>query len=344
MEKKPTALFDQLGHTGRDFLGVEYPVLGGAMSWISIAPLVSAISNAGGFGVLAAGNMPPDLLESEIASTREKTDKPFGVNLVTIAPNFNSHLEVVLGMEFPYIIFAGGLPPRNAVTRVHKTSSRLICFAPTVGIARSLVKSGADALIIEGHEAGGHIGPVSTSVLAEQILPHVKDVPVFVAGGIGNGILMIHYLMMGAAGVQLGTRFAAAAESPAHPAFKKALIKASSKDALPTAQFDPRLPVIPVRALINEGTRDFNTLQLGLLAQMERGAMDTREASLKLEEFWLGALRRAAIEGDITRGSIMAGQSVGLVRSIMPAADIIRELVRDGTAELERILKVCSSV
>lgn len=342
--KKPSALFEHLGRSGREFLGVEYPILGGAMSWISVSPLVSAISNAGGFGVLAAGNMPPDLFRQEIEGTAEKTDKPFGVNLVTIAPNFNAHLEVVLKMKFPYIIFAGGLPPRDAVARVHKTSSRLICFAPTVGIARSLVKSGVDALIIEGHEAGGHIGPVSTSVLAEQILPKIKEVPVFVAGGIGNGILMIHYLMMGAAGVQLGTRFAAAAESPAHPDFKKALIKASSKDALPTAQFDPRLPVIPVRALQNEGTRDFNTLQLGLLAQMERGAMDAKEAALKLEEYWLGALKRAAIDGDVERGSIMAGQSVALVRSVMPAEKIIEELVKDGMEELERILRVCSAV
>jgi len=226
---------------------------------------------------------------------------------------------------------------------VHKTSSRLICFAPTVGTARNLVKSGADALIIEGHEAGGHIGPVSTSVLAEQILPRIHEVPVFVAGGIGNGILMIHYLMMGASGVQLGTRFAAAAESPAHPAFKKVLIRASSKDALPTAQFDPRLPVIPVRALVNGGTRDFNTLQLGHLTQMERGAMDGKEAALKLEEFRLGALRRAAVDGDVERGSIMAGRSVGLVRSVISSEKIIQELVADGTAELERILKECSS-
>ncbi|MBN2049869.1 MAG: nitronate monooxygenase [Spirochaetales bacterium] len=342
MRRDPYKLFEHLGCAGRDFLGVQYPILGGAMSWISLSPLVSAISNAGGFGVLAGGNMPPELLEKEILTTREKTDKPFGLNMVTIAPNFQEHLEVALGMNFPFLIFAGGLPPRDAIARVRKTSSRLLCFAPTVGIARTLVKSGVDALIIEGSEAGGHIGPVSTSVLAEQILPKIKEVPVFVAGGIGNGILMVHYLMMGAAGVQLGTRFAAAAESPAHPDFKKALIKATSKDALPTAQFDPRLPVIPVRALVNEGTRDFNTLQLGLLAQIQRGAMDVREAAFKLEEFWLGALRRAAVEGDVMRGSVMAGQSVALVRSVQPVERIIRDLVEDGTTELERILKVCS--
>ncbi len=157
-----------------------------------------------------------------------------------------------------------------------------------------------DALVIEGHEAGGHIGPVSTGVLAEQILPRTKEVPVFVTGGIGSGQLMVHYLMMG-------------------------------------AQFDPRVPVIPVRALINESTRDFNTLQLGLVAQIERDAMTPREASLKLEEFWIGALRKTAIEGDIERGSVMAGQSVGLVDEIQPGKEIIRKLIDEALHELKRL-------
>ncbi|MEW5814443.1 MAG: nitronate monooxygenase [Spirochaetota bacterium] len=333
-------LIERLMKRGRQFLGVEYPILGGAMSWISMSRLVSVISNEGGFGVLAGGNMPLDLFKDEIKKTKNLTDKPFGINLITIAPNFRKQLDHVLNIEFPWIIFAGGLPPRDAITRVKKTSSKIICFAPTIGIARNLVRAGVDALIIEGHEAGGHVGPVSTAVLAEQILPEIKEVPVFAAGGIGSGILMVHYLMMGAAGVQLGTRFACSEESPAHEKFKEALIRASAKDAVPTAQFDPRVPVIPVRAIVNEGTRDFTTLQLGLIAQIERGAMTAKEAQMKLEEFWIGGLKKAAIDGDVEQGSLMAGQSVGLVNDIKSVKAIIKDLLEQGIAEAARILEV----
>ena len=153
----PRELIERLWSRGKEFLGVEHPILGGAMTWISESTLVSAISNAGAFGVLAGGNMRPEMLKEEIKKTRDRTDKPFGVNLITIAPNFTKHLEHVLNIEFPFVILAGGLPPREAITRIRETRSKLLCFAPTVGIARNLVKGGVDALIIEGHEAGGHI-------------------------------------------------------------------------------------------------------------------------------------------------------------------------------------------
>ena len=333
-------VFDRLCTRGKEFLGVEYPILGGAMSWISESNLVSAISEAGGFGVLAGGNMPPELFKDEIKKTLDKTDKPFGVNLITIAPNFRKHLEHILEIDFPFVIFAGGLPPRDAISKVTKSSSKLLCFAPTVGIAKNLISAGVDALIIEGNEAGGHIGPVATSVLAEQILPATKQVPVFVAGGIGSGLLMVHYLMMGAAGVQFGTKFAVADESIAHENFKNVLLKAASKDAVPTAQFDPRVPVIPVRAIVNEGTRDFVTLQLGLIAQIERGEMTPREAQTKLEEFWIGGLRKAVIDGDVEGGSIMAGQSVGLINEAMPVRDLIRITVDECVQEIERFTRI----
>jgi enoyl-[acyl-carrier protein] reductase II len=334
----PRELIDRLWTRGREFLGVRYPILGGAMSWISESGLVSAISNAGAFGVLAGGNMPAEALEREILKTREKTGQPFGVNLITIAPNFPRHLEQVLALKPPFVILAGGLPPRGALAQVKSGGSRLVCFAPTVGVARNLVREGVDALIIEGHEAGGHVGPVSTAVLAEQILPTIGEVPVFVAGGIGSGVMMVHYLLMGAAGVQLGTRFAVAEESPAHPNFKQAMIKASARAARPTAQYDPRIPVIPVRALQNQGTRDFNTLQLGLVAQLERRQITAREAGRQLEEFWIGALRKAVVEGDVERGSLMAGQSVGLVREVLPVRGIIERLLDEAAGEAEKIL------
>ena len=334
------ALLEKLWGRGKGFLGVEYPILGGAMSWISESNLVSAISNAGAFGVIAGGNMPPELFNEEIDKTYSKTDKPFGVNLISIAPNFKAHLESVVERKLPFVIFAGGLPPRDAISKAKEAGMKVLCFAPTVSIARRLIGFGVDALIIEGHEAGGHIGPVSTSVLAETILPRTGEVPVFVAGGIGSGLMMIHYLMMGASGIQLGTKFAVADESPAHDSFKNALLRATSKDALPTAQFDPRVPVIPVRALVNEGTRDFATLQLGLVAQLEREAITTKEAGMKLEEYWLGGLRKAAIEGNIETGSMMAGQSVGLVTERKPVAEIIQDMIREGLEEAGRIKEI----
>jgi enoyl-[acyl-carrier protein] reductase II len=336
--RNPAQFLDKLWYRGKDFLGVEYPILGGAMTWISESTLVSTISNEGGFGVLAGGNMPIDLFKDEIKKTLDKTDKPFGINLISIAPNFRHHLEHILEIEFPYVIFAGGLPPRDAITKVKQTASKLICFAPTVGIAKKIIGLGADALIIEGHEAGGHIGPIATSVLAQEILPHTREVPVFVAGGIATGLALIHYLLMGGSGIQMGTWFAVAEESPAHNNFKEALLKANAKDAVPTAQFDPRVPVIPVRAIVNEGTNDFNTLQLGLVAQLERETITPRDAGMKLEEFWIGGLRKAARDGDIEHGSIMAGQSVGLVDRIMPVKDIIQMFLNQAVEEAERIL------
>jgi len=151
---------------------------------------------------------------------------------------------------------------------------------------------------------------------------------------------MLHYLLMGASGIQLGTWFAVAEESVAHDNFKHALIKANAKDAVPTAQFDPRVPVIPVRALTNTGTVDFTTLQLGLIAQVERDAMTPREAGLKLEEFWIGGLRKAAIEGNVEDGSMMAGQSVGLVDKIVPVKEIIRLFIDQAAEEANRVLSV----
>ena len=331
-------LFDKLSKRGRDFLGIERPVLCGAMSWISNHQLVSAISNAGGFGVLAGGNMPVELFAEEIKVTQSLTSKPFGVNMITIAPNFTPQLDYVCKIKAPYVIFAGGLPPRDAYGKVKDAGGKLICFAPSLKAVEMHTRLGADAIIIEGHEAGGHIGPVSTSVLAEQILPQVRDVPVFVAGGIGSGFLMAHFLLMGASGIQLGTRFAAAVESPAHPAFKEAFIKATAKDVLPTAKFDPRVPVIPVRAILNDGSKEFNALQLELIKKLENGEISTREAGIKLEEFWIGALRRAVIDGDINGGSLMAGQSIDFVKSVMPVKDIIEEVTADAVKELEKVI------
>jgi enoyl-[acyl-carrier protein] reductase II len=197
-----------------------------------------------------------------------------------------------------------------------------------------LVRSGADALVIEGSEAGGHIGPVSLTVLAQEILPAMRDVPVFVAGGLGRGEAILAYLEMGASGAQLGTRFAAAVESIAHPKFKQAFIRAAARDALPSVQLDERFPVIPVRGLVNEGTKRFLRHQAETRDRFLAGELTKEAAQLAIEHFWAGALRRAVIEGDIENGSVMAGQSVGMVTSEQTVADIIAELVEQAVGAL----------
>jgi enoyl-[acyl-carrier protein] reductase II len=310
--------------------------MGGAMTWVSEHRLVAALSNAGGFGVIACGAMAPDQLAAEIALTQGLTARPFGVNLIIMHPQLPELIDVCGAHGVSHVVLAGGLPDRVTMARVKAGGAKLLCFAPSLAVAKRLVRAGVDALIIEGMEAGGHIGPVSTSVLAQEILPHLREVPVFVAGGIGHGEAIAAYLRMGAAGVQMGTRFVCATESIAHPRFKEAFIRASARDAMPSVQIDPEFKVIPVRALANQATRAFAETQIDLIARHRRGELSYDEAALAIEHFWAGALRRAVIDGDVEHGSLMAGQSVGLVRTVQPIAEILAELVGQAALALGR--------
>lgn len=320
---------------GASFLGCEYAILCGAMSWVSERNLVAAISNAGGFGVIACGAMTPELLDAEIAGTKGLAKKPFGVNLITMHPQLFDLIEVCARHNVTHVVLAGGIPPRGSVEAIKQLGAKVICFAPTLALGKKLLRSGADALVIEGNEAGGHIGPVSTSVLAQEILPELaEDNLIFVAGGIGRGKLIASYLEMGACGVQLGTRFACANESIAHPNFKKAFFRANARDAVSSVQVDPRLPVIPVRALKNKGTEEFTAKQIEVGKLLDLGSVDMGEAQLRIEHFWAGALRRAVIDGDVENGSLMAGQSVGMVTKEEPVEDIIAALMQECEAAL----------
>ena len=320
---------------GTEFLGCETAILCGAMSWVSERNLVSAISNAGGFGVIACGAMTPELLDAEIAETKARTDRPFGVNLITMHPQLFDLIEVCKKFAVSHVVLAGGIPPKGSVEAIKEFGAKVIVFAPTLALAKKLLRSGGDALVIEGMEAGGHIGPVSTSVLAQEFLPQLADDHlVLVAGGIGRGEAIAGYLEMGACGVQLGTRFACAAESIAHPDFKKAFFRAKARDAEASVQVDPRLPVIPVRALKNKGTEEFTRKQIEVAGMLDREEVDMGEAQLQIEHFWAGALRRAVIDGDIEGGSLMAGQSVGMVTKEEPVAEIIAQLMAECEAAL----------
>ena len=323
---------------GSEFLGVEYPIICGAMTWVSEPKLVSAVANAGAFACLAGGNAPTDILRSQIEEVKQRTKNNFAVNLITIAPSYHAHLEMMKDVKAPFIVFAGSFPKEKEIEAAKATGAKVMCFAPTESIAERMIRFGADAIILEGSEAGGHIGHVATTVLVQQVLYKFCDqIPIFVAGGIGTGKMMAHMLLMGAAGVQLGTRFVMTEESNVHPKFKEAFIRANARDAISTPQYDSKLPVVAVRALRNRGTAEFGALQLRLLKELEAGNIHRQEAQEEVEKFWIGALRRAAVDGDIEMGSLMAGQSVGLVDKVLSIGELLTELLTDAEKELAAV-------
>ena len=330
-------LIERFFEQGSAFLGCRYPIMCGAMTWVSDPGLVSAMANTGAFGLLAGGNAPVEILRQQIEETRRLTSQPFGVNIITLAPAYQDHLNLACDLGSPFIIFAGGIPKKSEIQQAKACGAKTICFASTRPLALMLIERGTDALMLEGSEAGGHIGPVALSILLQQILFQVDSVPIFIAGGIATGRMMAHLLLMGAAGIQMGTRFVMAEECKAHPKFKEVFRKAKARDAVATPQFDGRLPVIPVRALKNDGTIEFGKLQLELLYKLDAGEMDRQEAQYAVERFWVGALKNAAVDGDVNKGSLMAGQSVGLVKEIQPLANILEEMVGEAEAELQRI-------
>jgi enoyl-[acyl-carrier protein] reductase II len=322
---------------GQQFLGSKFPIIAGAMTWISDSNLVKKVSAAGGFGCLAAGKMPADLLENELNCLLQGNFN-YGVNLITIAPAYQDHLDLVTRLKVPYVIFAGSFPRKEEIQKAKKSGAKVLCFASTDSIAQRMIDYGADALILEGSEAGGHIGHVSTIVLLQQVLFKFDQVPVFIAGGIATGKMIAHLFLMGAAGVQLGTIFAMSKESPAHIKFKQRYQKARSREAMATPQYDSSLPVVSVRAIKNKGTEDFGRLQLTLLQQLKENKISRQAAQYEVENFWIGALRRAVVDGDIANGSLMAGQSVGLIDKIESIEAIVNRLIADASSEYQQIM------
>ena len=335
MEQYP--YMERLMERGSKFLNVRYPIICGAMTWVSEPNLVASVCNNGGFGCLAGGNTPPEILKNQISELRKLTDKSFAVNLITIAPAYQEHIAMLKSLEqpVPYIVFAGSIPKKGEIDAIKETGAKVICFASTISIAERMIRYGADALVLEGSEAGGHIGHVSTTVLIQQLLfKFGKQLPIFVAGGIATGRLAAHLLLCGAAGIQMGTRFVMTEECLAHQKFKDYFVHANARDAIATPQYDSKLPVVAVRALKNKGMQQFGALQLKLLRELEAGTIHRQQAQEEVEKFWVGALRRAAIDGDVDGGSLMAGQAVGLMDKIMPISDLVCELLTDANAEL----------
>ena len=300
-----------------DRIGIEYPIFQGGMAWVSEHVLAAAVSNAGGLGIISAMNAPGEYLRKEIRACREMTDRPFGVNVMLMSPHAPEVAKVILEEKVPVVTTGAGLPGVYMKEWV-PAGIKVVPVVPSVAIAKRVAREGATAVIAEGCESGGHVGELTTMALVPQVVDAV-DVPVLAAGGIADGRGIAASFMLGARGVQVGTRFLCANECQVHPNYKKKILAARDIDTVVTGK---RLGH-PVRCLKNPFARSFG--------QMEYDSTITNE---EIEAFGAGSLRKAAVEGDMENGSIMAGQIAALVKEEQPAAQIIREMF----AQAEKLL------
>lgn len=307
----------------------QFKIVGGAMSWVSNPKLVSAISNAGGLGLLAAGGMSSTMLDTAIAETKKLTSNIFGVNLIAMHPEFKQMIEICASHGVKIVVLGAAMPRKETIDFVKERGMKVVSFASSLLIANSMIKNGIDALILEGHEAGGHVGPISTQVLVQEILFNIKDFPVFVAGGIGCGKMIAHYIKLGAVGCQLGTKFVCATESPVHSNVKKCYIAKQARDTVVVSSIDPIFSVIPVRVIRNAAVAAFYQKQKEVFAEFSAGKVSSQEAQLNIERFWSGSLKKGVIEGDLENGSLMAGQSISFVQTEETAAEIIKKLLAE---------------
>ena len=289
-------------------LGVDYPLLQGAMAWVANAPLAAAVSNGGGVGIIAAGTTPANFLEQEIIKARELTDRPFGLNIMLMSPTASDALELAAKHRVP-IVTTGAGSPGKVLQRLKPLGTIVIPVIASVAQAKRVEKQGANAVVAEGMEAGGHIGELTTMVLVPQVADAV-DIPVIAAGGIADGRGVVSAFALGAEGVQLGTRFICCDECTVHENFKRAVLAARDRSTAVTGLRTGH----PVRCLRNKLTAEYEQ-------------MDERLASLEeIERLGTGKLRNAVVDGDAEWGSLMAGQSAAMVNDILPAAQIIKEL------------------
>ena len=314
---------------GIEYLGCKFPIVGGAMSWVSNHTLVAAISNSGGFGVIACGGMLANILDIEIKKTKSLTKKNFGVNLIVLHPHIDLLIDICIKHNISHVVFSGGIVRKEHVQLLNKNNCKVIAIVPTLSIAKRLIGYGVSGLIIEGMEAGGHIGKVGTIVLVQEILPYIKDIPVFVAGGIGHGSIIKALISIGASGCQIGTLFACSKESIVHKKCKQIMIQTSSRGTVTSKQINDKFPVIPVRSINNKANKDFIDFQVKIIDEYQKGSVELKSAILAIEQFWVGALKKAVIDGDIDNGSLMSGQIVGLIKQEKSVQQIIDDLLKD---------------
>ena len=302
-----------------ELLNIKYPIVQGGMAWAATHELAQAVSEAGGLGIIAAGNAPKEVIREEIKKLRENTDKPFGVNIMLMSPFADDIMDLVCEEKVPVVTTGAGNPGKY-INKLKGKGIKVIPVVPTVALARRLEREGADALIVEGTEAGGHIGELTTMALVPQI-SNAVNIPVIAAGGIADGRGFLAALSLGAEGVQIGTRFVCSTECIAHDNYKKKIIKAKDRDAIVTG----RSTGYPVRVLKNKFTKEY--------LKLEEKGLPFEE----LEKLGAGRLRTAVIEGDMDNGSVMAGQVAGIISDVKSCEDIILNIIGEAEIGLDRL-------
>ncbi len=299
-----------------DLLGIEYPIIQGGMAWVAEHTLAAAVSNAGGAGIIAGGNAPIDYLREQIRLCKEKTDKPFGVNVMLMSPNAADLAQLCIDEKIAFVTTGAG-NPGTYVAAWKEAGIKVIPVVPSVALAKRMEKSGADAVIAEGTESGGHIGENTTMCLVPQVVDAVS-IPVIAAGGIADGRGMAASFMLGAEGVQIGTRFLASEECQIHPTFKDLVIKAKDTDSVVTGRYTGH----PCR-----------NVKTKFAKKLANGEKDGTLSPEEFENLTVGALRRAVVDGDLESGSFLCGAIAGMINDIKPCADIVKE-INDGAEKL----------
>ncbi len=292
-----------------ELLNIKYPIIQGGMAWVATAELASAVSNAGGLGLIGAGHMPPDALRKEIRRAKELTTKVFGVNVMLMSPFVKEVMQVVVD-EKVQVVTTGAGNPGEYIPALKGIGARIIPVVASVALAKRLERTGVDALVAEGHESGGHVGEVSTMALVPQVVDAVS-IPVIAAGGIADSRGVVAALALGAQGVQIGTRFVATTECLVHERYKQALVKAKERSTIVTGVSTGH----PVRVLQNKLTKEY--------MERERSGATTEE----LDQMGAGKLRLAAQEGDVDYGSVMVGQIAGMIREVQSVEAVMQDLV-----------------
>lgn len=302
-----------------DILDIEYPILQGGMAWVATHELAQAVSNAGGLGVIAAGAAPAEIIRDEIRNIKKYTDKPFGVNIMLMSPFAEDIIELVCEEKVPVVTTGAGNPGKY-MEKFKNSGIKVVPIVPSVALAKRLERQGADALIVEGTEAGGHIGELTTMSLVPQVVDSV-DIPVIAAGGIADGRGFLAALSLGAEGIQMGTRFVCSTECIAHDNYKEKIIKSKDRDAIVTG----RSTGYPVRVIKNKFAKEYISLE-------------KEEVSFeKLEELGAGRLRLAVKEGDMDNGSLMAGQISGMIKDVKSCKEIIDNILKEVDEEFDRL-------
>lgn len=294
-----------------ELLGIEYPIFQGGMAWVSEGKLAAAVSNAGGFGIIAGGNAPTDYVREQVKLAKSLTDKPFGVNIMLLSPYADEIADMVIEEKVAGVTTGAGNPGKY-IEKWKSANIKVIPVVPSVALALRMQRAGADAVIAEGTESGGHVGELTTFALVPQVVDSL-DIPVIAAGGIADGRGMAAAFCLGAVGIQIGTRFLAAEECQIPDSYKEMIVNAKDTDTLVTG----RCTGHPVRVLKNKLSRE--------MVAAEKAGLSAEE----FEKLGLGALAKAARDGDVENGSVMAGQVAGMVKKIQPSKAIIEEIYNE---------------